>query len=58
VRRAASSEPREPLPADASILAVAADYETDSGGCPLFRLDDVAGIADFIAGAVGLTRNV
>jgi len=51
-RREAAS--REPLaPADPSILAVAADYEAETHGLPLFGLDDVKGIADFIAAHVG-----
>lgn len=41
---------RAPLyPEDASIIAVATDYESDFTG-PGFDLDDVSGIADFILG--------
>ena len=48
-RRRCAGE-REPLaPGDASILAVAADHAAESGGLPFFDLDDVGGIADFIA---------
>lgn len=40
---------REPLATtDPHIVAVAADHETDAGGLPLFNLDDIARIADFI----------
>jgi molybdopterin-guanine dinucleotide biosynthesis protein B len=54
-RRAASKS--EPLaPGDPSILAVAADHETDTAGRPLFALDDVAAIADFIVGCIALER--
>jgi len=48
---------REPLAAsDPSILAVAADHETDAAGLPLFDLDDVTAIADFIADRLALGR--
>ena len=56
VRRAAASN-RERLPPDASILAIAADHETDPGGLPFFPLDDIGGIADFIESAVALKRH-
>ncbi len=36
------------------VVAVASDHETDSGGLPLFALDDIAAIADFIASHLGL----
>ncbi len=52
-RREASKA--EPLaPGDASILAVAADHETDADGRPLFDLDDTTGIADFIQAKLAL----
>lgn len=37
---------------DPAIMAVAADFETDAGGLPLFSLDDVPAIADFISAQV------
>jgi molybdopterin-guanine dinucleotide biosynthesis protein B len=47
----------DPLaPDDASILAVAADHPTDPNGRPLFDLDDVPAIADFIAAELRLTH--
>jgi molybdopterin-guanine dinucleotide biosynthesis protein B len=47
----------EPLaPGDPSILAVAADHETDADGRPLFALDDIAAIADFIVERLALKR--
>jgi molybdopterin-guanine dinucleotide biosynthesis protein B len=47
----------EPLaPGDPSIVAVAADHATDSHGLPLFGLDDVAGVADFVAAKLNLRR--
>lgn len=36
------------------IVAIAADDETETAGLPLFPLDDVSGIADFITRHVGL----
>jgi molybdopterin-guanine dinucleotide biosynthesis protein B len=48
---------QEPLaPHDPSILAIASDTATDSNGRPLFRIDDVAAIADFIETTLGLER--
>lgn len=44
---------RTPLtPQDPSILAVAADYEVEETGLPVFPLDDVHAIADFILASV------
>ena len=39
---------------DANVIAVAADHAADGFGRPVFDLDDIAGIADFIAASVGL----
>ncbi|MGF1619430.1 MAG: molybdopterin-guanine dinucleotide biosynthesis protein B [Rhodomicrobiaceae bacterium] len=36
------------------VVAVASDHDTDSGGLPLFALDDIAAMADFIASHLGL----
>lgn len=41
-------------PADPSIVAVASDHETDCGGLPRFRLDDIPAIADFVERSTGL----
>jgi molybdopterin-guanine dinucleotide biosynthesis protein B len=47
----------DPLaPGDDSIVAVAADHHADSHGRPLFELDDIVGMADFVAERVGLRR--
>ncbi|MEC9369098.1 MAG: molybdopterin-guanine dinucleotide biosynthesis protein B [Pseudomonadota bacterium] len=55
--RSARTLTRDPLAKDdPNIVAIAADIETDSGGLPLFLLDDVAGIADFIERHLGLKR--
>ena len=58
VRRAASSEGAKRLPPDPSVLAVAADRETDADKLPFFHLDDIGGIADFIERTVSLQRHV
>jgi molybdopterin-guanine dinucleotide biosynthesis protein B len=39
---------------DPNVIAIAADHATDGGGLPVFSLDDIAGIADFIATSIGL----
>jgi molybdopterin-guanine dinucleotide biosynthesis protein B len=55
--RRRSARAQEPLaPGDPSVLAVAADHATDAGALPLFALDDVAAIADFIAARAGLAK--
>lgn len=54
VRRQATSEKQHLAMDDASILAVAADFATDPDGRPLFGLDDVTDIADFIATTLSL----
>jgi molybdopterin-guanine dinucleotide biosynthesis protein B len=53
VRRRAS-QTQEPLAAnDARIVAVAADHDTETGGRPLFDLDDAEGLAAFIERLAG-----
>jgi molybdopterin-guanine dinucleotide biosynthesis protein B len=39
---------------DPDFIAIAADHAVEAGGLPVFSLDDTAGIADFIADALGL----
>ena len=39
---------------DPDVKAIAADHAADARGLPVFSLDDIAGIADFIAGLTGL----
>jgi molybdopterin-guanine dinucleotide biosynthesis protein B len=39
---------------DPSVIAIAADHAADGHGRPVFALDDVASIADFVAGSIGL----
>jgi molybdopterin-guanine dinucleotide biosynthesis adapter protein len=38
---------------DPNVIAIAADHPVEGRGLPVFRLDDVGGIADFIIAAVG-----
>jgi len=38
------------------IVAVAADHETEAGGLPLFALEDVEGVANFIVRHTGLGK--
>lgn len=53
--RRQSAGRNDPLaPGDPSILAVAADHLTDPDGRPLFDLDDIAGMADFIGARLQL----
>lgn len=56
VRRLAAKS-REPLaPDDPNIVAIAADHPTDANTLPVFALDDVPAIADFIEAVTGLSR--
>ena len=53
VRRTASVS-REPLAAtDPHVIAIAADFEVEEARLPVFALDDVAAIADFIIATLG-----
>ena len=55
--RRLGSAKREPLaPGDPMIVAVAADYPVEDTALPVFDLDDVSGIADFILRHCGLER--
>ncbi|RWX61098.1 molybdopterin-guanine dinucleotide biosynthesis protein B, partial [Mesorhizobium sp. M4B.F.Ca.ET.089.01.1.1] len=48
---------RTPLSAsDPNIVAIAADFAAEGGSLPVFDLDDVASIADFVEGVSGLRR--
>ncbi len=52
-RRAAFSQ--ETLAdSDPNVIAIAADHAADGHGLPVFFLDDIAGIADFVAKSIGL----
>jgi molybdopterin-guanine dinucleotide biosynthesis protein B len=52
VRRSAQQDQRPLAPEDPNIVAIASDHPTEHGGLPLFALDDVQGIAGFIATTV------
>lgn len=54
VRRLASAT-REPLAAsDPHVIAIAADHYVEAGATPVFALDDIEAIADFIVETAGL----
>ena len=53
--RRLESRDRTPLNiGDPSIIAIAADFDPPGETLPVFRLDDVVAIADFVEVAVGL----
>ncbi len=55
--RSLRSLTREPLSGDdENIVAIASDEETDTGALPGFDVNDIAGVADFIAGHLGLMK--
>ena len=47
-RRRQSTKSGFLAPGDPTVVAVASDHDTDTGGLPLFDLDDVPTMADFI----------
>ena len=53
VRRAAVPAEKLLAASDPLVIAIAADYELDGHGKPTFDLEDIAGIANLIADAVG-----
>src|SRR5262245_59899052 len=54
VRRGTTLKQQPLAPGDASVLAIAADHAADGAGRPVFALDDIAGLADFLTATVGL----
>jgi molybdopterin-guanine dinucleotide biosynthesis adapter protein len=42
---------------DPAIIAIASDHKTDAGALPLFQLDDIAAIADFVVNRFGLATS-
>lgn len=55
--RSSRSLTQEPISGDdQQIVAIASDGETDTGALPGFDVNDIAGIADFIAGHLGLVK--
>src|SRR5262245_28065669 len=55
VRRLAAAHAAPLAAADPNVIAVAADHACDGGARPVFALDDIAGVADFIVRALSLT---
>jgi molybdopterin-guanine dinucleotide biosynthesis adapter protein len=54
-RRLAAVQQTALAEADPHFIAIAADHTIDSRALPVFRLDDIAGIADFLIAALGLS---
>ncbi|CAN7729396.1 molybdopterin-guanine dinucleotide biosynthesis protein B [Mesorhizobium sp. LjNodule214] len=55
--RRLEAKDRTPLAdSDPNIVAIAADFAADGEGLPVFDLDDVKSIADFVEGIAGLKR--
>jgi molybdopterin-guanine dinucleotide biosynthesis adapter protein len=54
VRRATTLKQQPLAPGDASVIAIAADHAADGAARPVFGLDDIAGLADFVAATFGL----
>jgi molybdopterin-guanine dinucleotide biosynthesis protein B len=55
-RRTASREQRSLAKVDPDVIAIAADHPVADEAVPVFPLDDIAGIADFIAAYLKLDR--
>ncbi|RWA64248.1 molybdopterin-guanine dinucleotide biosynthesis protein B [Mesorhizobium sp.] len=55
--RRLDAKDKTPLSAsDPNIVAIAADFAAEAGSLPVFDLDDVESIADFVEGVAGLRR--
>lgn len=54
LRRSGAKETTPLAPGDPSIVAIAADMEVADTALPVFALDDIAAIADFIERSTGL----
>ena len=52
--RRLSAKDLTPLPASANVIAIAADHAIDDAPVPVFDLDSVAAIADFVEARAGL----
>ncbi len=55
-RRTASVDRRPLAPDDPSFIAIAADHAVSDASVPVFDLDDISGIADFIDKVIGPLR--
>src|SRR6185503_5199044 len=53
-RRSAALGQQTLADGDRNVIAIAADHAADGRGLPVFSLDDIAAIADFIATSIGL----
>jgi molybdopterin-guanine dinucleotide biosynthesis protein B len=53
-RRSAASSRETLADGDPNVIAIAADHAADGCGLPVFSLDDIAAITDFIATSIGL----
>ena len=53
-RRGATLKGRPLAASDANVIAVAADHAADGAGRPVFALDDIVGLADFLAASSSL----
>ncbi|MBO6716405.1 MAG: molybdopterin-guanine dinucleotide biosynthesis protein B [Rhizobiaceae bacterium] len=56
VRRSGGGDAAPLAPDDPSVIAVASDTETDAGLLPVFGLDDIEDIVDFILAEFGLSQ--
>jgi molybdopterin-guanine dinucleotide biosynthesis protein B len=56
VRRRGASHERPLAPEDPSIVAIAADFEVEEAGVPVFPLDDIETIAEYILARVNPAR--
>ena len=54
VRRKDSGRDQALAPDDSTIVAVASDHDAETGGLPHFHIDDIEGMAAFIADYLGL----
>lgn len=52
--RRLSAKDQDPFPASANVIAIAADHVVDDAPVPVFKLDDIASLADFVEAAAGL----
>lgn len=58
-RRTEARKHEKLAPRDPAIVAIASDHETEADGRPIFGLDDIPGIADFVVAHTGLaTRDI
>ena len=56
LRRSGAKSSESLAPGDPTIVAIASDHATEAGGLPVFDIDDVQAIVDFIAAHLGLAE--